>query len=145
MTPFLESHQTFFAQIAGFFIIEDRILRTGGGLVSRTDVDSLWDVAVAKMVSVLEDQFSRMQTANHLLLIKDYVGLLGMQHYCTVVYCFITAPSVLTKIIFGLANCITSGVIMMLYDSNIYYLSLLYNFCCMVLIIAHPGLGYSLR
>jgi exocyst complex component 6 len=84
MTPFLESHQTFFAQIAGFFIIEDRILRTGGGLVSRTDVDSLWDVAVAKMVSVLEDQFSRMQTANHLLLIKDYVGLLGMQHYCTV-------------------------------------------------------------
>ncbi|KAJ3669499.1 hypothetical protein LUZ60_011449 [Juncus effusus] len=77
MTPFLESHQTFFAQIAGFFIIEDRILRTGGGLVSRADVDALWDVAVVKMVSVLEDQFSRMQTANHLLLIKDYVGLLG--------------------------------------------------------------------
>lgn len=84
MTPFLESHQTFFAQIAGFFIIEDRILRTGGGLVSRADVDSLWDAAVAKMVAVLEDQFSRMQTANHLLLIKDYVGLLGMYHYCTV-------------------------------------------------------------
>jgi exocyst complex component 6 len=79
VTPFLESHQTFFAQIAGFFIIEDRILRTGGGLVSRADVDALWDAAVAKMVSVLEDQFSRMQTANHLLLIKDYVGLLGMQ------------------------------------------------------------------
>lgn len=84
MTPFLESHQTFFAQIAGFFIIEDRILRTGGGLVSRADVDSLWDAAVSKMVAVLEDQFSRMQTANHLLLIKDYVGLLGMYHYCTV-------------------------------------------------------------
>ncbi|KAJ1687685.1 hypothetical protein LUZ63_019075 [Rhynchospora breviuscula] len=77
MTPFLESHQTFLAQIAGFFIIEDRILRTGGGLVSRADVDSLWDAAVAKMVAVLEDQFSRMQTANHLLLIKDYVGLFG--------------------------------------------------------------------
>ncbi|XP_072954433.1 exocyst complex component SEC15B [Typha angustifolia] len=78
MTPFLESHQTFFAQIAGFFIVEDRILRTGGGLISRSDVDALWETAIAKMVSVLEDQFSRMQTANHLLLIKDYVSLLAV-------------------------------------------------------------------
>ncbi|KAG4170147.1 hypothetical protein ERO13_A12G129500v2 [Gossypium hirsutum] len=78
MTPFLESHQTFFAQIAGFFIIEDRILRTGGGLVSKMEVENLWETAVSKMCSVLEDQFSRMQTANHLLLIKDYVSLLGV-------------------------------------------------------------------
>ncbi|KAJ8493252.1 hypothetical protein OPV22_014973 [Ensete ventricosum] len=78
LTPFLESHQTFFAQIAGFFIVEDRILRTGGGLIARPDVDVLWETAVTKMVSVLEDQFSRMQTANHLLLIKDYVSLLGV-------------------------------------------------------------------
>ncbi|PSS14689.1 Exocyst complex component SEC15B like [Actinidia chinensis var. chinensis] len=78
MTPFLESHQTFFAQIAGFFIVEDRILRTGGRLISKMEVENLWDTAVSKMCSVLEDQFSRMQTANHLLLIKDYVSLLGV-------------------------------------------------------------------
>jgi hypothetical protein len=78
MTPFLESHQTFFAQIAGFFIVEDRILRTGGGLISKMEVENLWETAVSKMCSVLEDQFSRMQTANHLLLIKDYVSLLGV-------------------------------------------------------------------
>ncbi|GAV66971.1 Sec15 domain-containing protein [Cephalotus follicularis] len=78
MTPFLESHQTFFAQIAGFFIVEDRILRTGGGLISKLEVENLWETAVSKMCSVLEDQFSRMQTANHLLLIKDYVSLLGV-------------------------------------------------------------------
>lgn len=78
MTPFLESHQTFFAQIAGFFVVEDRILRTGGGLISKIEVENLWDAAVSKMCSVLEDQFSRMQTANHLLLIKDYVSLLGV-------------------------------------------------------------------
>ncbi|CAL5425976.1 unnamed protein product [Camellia sinensis] len=78
MTPFLESHQTFFAQIAGFFIVEDRILRTGGQLISKMEVENLWDAAVSKMCSVLEDQFSRMQTANHLLLIKDYVSLLGV-------------------------------------------------------------------
>ncbi|CAH9112605.1 unnamed protein product [Cuscuta europaea] len=78
MTPFLESHQTFFAQIAGFFIVEDRVLRTGGDLISKMEVENLWDTAVSKMCSVLEDQFSRMQTANHLLLIKDYVSLLGV-------------------------------------------------------------------
>ncbi|KAK9282228.1 hypothetical protein L1049_005142 [Liquidambar formosana] len=78
MTPFLESHQTFFAQIAGFFIVEDRILRTGGGLISKMEVENLWETAVSKMCAVLEDQFSRMQTANHLLLIKDYVSLLGV-------------------------------------------------------------------
>ncbi|KAJ4849292.1 Exocyst complex component S15B [Turnera subulata] len=78
MTPFLESHQTFFAQIAGFFVVEDKILRTGGGLISRMEVENLWETAVSKMCSVLEDQFSRMQTANHLLLIKDYVSLLGV-------------------------------------------------------------------
>lgn len=78
MTPFLESHQTFFAQIAGFFIVEDRVLRTGGGLISKLEVETLWDTAVTKMCAVLEDQFSRMQTANHLLLIKDYVSLLGV-------------------------------------------------------------------
>ncbi|PON65875.1 Exocyst complex subunit Sec15-like [Parasponia andersonii] len=78
MTPFLESHQTFFAQIAGFFIVEDRVLRTGGGLISKMEVENLWETAVSKMCSVLEDQFSRMQTANHLLLIKDYVSLLGV-------------------------------------------------------------------
>lgn len=78
MTPFLESHQTFFAQIAGFFIVEDRIWRTGGSLISKLEVENLWETAVSKMCSVLEDQFSRMQTANHLLLIKDYVSLLGV-------------------------------------------------------------------
>ncbi|XP_052188441.1 exocyst complex component SEC15B [Diospyros lotus] len=78
MTPFLESHQTFFAQIAGFFIVEDRVWRTGGRLISKMEVENLWDTAVSKMCSVLEDQFSRMQTANHLLLIKDYVSLLGV-------------------------------------------------------------------
>ncbi|KAJ4955467.1 hypothetical protein NE237_012250 [Protea cynaroides] len=78
MTPFIESHQNFFAQIAGFFIVEDRILRTGGGLISKFEVESLWETAVIKMCSVLEDQFSRMQTASHLLLIKDYVSLLSV-------------------------------------------------------------------
>ncbi|XP_043719669.1 exocyst complex component SEC15A [Telopea speciosissima] len=75
--PFLESHQTFFAQIAGYFIVEDRILRTAGGLLSANQVETIWDTAIAKMTAVLGEQFSRMETASHLLLIKDYITLVG--------------------------------------------------------------------
>lgn len=75
--PFLESHQPFFAQIAGFFIVEDRVLRTAGGLLSESQVETIWDTAAAKMTLILESQFSRLDTASHLLLIKDFVTLLG--------------------------------------------------------------------
>lgn len=75
--PFLESHQAFLAQIAGYFIVEDRVLRTGGGLLLPSQLDTMWETAVAKVTSVLEEQFSHMDTASHLLLVKDYVTLLG--------------------------------------------------------------------
>ncbi|CAI9099481.1 OLC1v1036308C1 [Oldenlandia corymbosa var. corymbosa] len=75
--PFLESHQTFLAQIAGYFIVEDRVLRTAGGLLLPNQVETMWETAVGKVTSVLEEQFSHMDTASHLLLVKDYVTLLG--------------------------------------------------------------------
>ncbi|KAL6997759.1 Exocyst complex component S15A [Sarracenia purpurea var. burkii] len=75
--PFLESHQTFLAQIAGYFIVEDRVLRTAGGLLLSTQVETMWETAVTKVMSVLDDQFSHMDTASHILLVKDYVTLLG--------------------------------------------------------------------
>ncbi|WOL11723.1 exocyst complex component SEC15A-like [Canna indica] len=74
---FLESHQPFFAQIAGFFIVEDRVLRTAGELLSEGQVETLWETATAKMTAVLDNQFNRADTASHLLLIKDFVTLLG--------------------------------------------------------------------
>ncbi|KAG9142199.1 hypothetical protein Leryth_007644 [Lithospermum erythrorhizon] len=75
--PFLESHQVYLAQIAGYFIVEDRVLRTAGGLLSPNQVDTMWETAVSKVTSILEQQFSQMDTASHLLLVKDYVTLLG--------------------------------------------------------------------
>ncbi|XP_027365925.1 exocyst complex component SEC15A-like [Abrus precatorius] len=75
--PFVESYQTFFAQIAGFFIVEDRVLRTAGGLLVADQVETMWETALAKMTSVLQEQFSCMGSAPHLLLVKDYVTLLG--------------------------------------------------------------------
>ncbi|KAG8073582.1 hypothetical protein GUJ93_ZPchr0006g45808 [Zizania palustris] len=75
--PFLESHQPLLAQVAGFFIVEQRVLRTANGLLSEGQVEATWETALAKITSILEDQFSRMSTASHLLLVKDYVTLLG--------------------------------------------------------------------
>ncbi|KAI3682332.1 hypothetical protein L1987_82245 [Smallanthus sonchifolius] len=74
---FLGSHQTYFAQIAGYFIIEDRVLRTAGDLLSANQVEAMWETAVNKLTLSLENQFSQMDTASHLLLVKDYVTLLG--------------------------------------------------------------------
>ncbi|OMO51475.1 Exocyst complex subunit Sec15-like protein [Corchorus olitorius] len=75
--PFVESYQTYLAQIAGYFIVEDRVLRTAGGLLSADQVETMWETTVAKMASVLEQQFSHMDSATHLLLVKDYITLLG--------------------------------------------------------------------
>ncbi|EOY17240.1 PREDICTED: exocyst complex component SEC15A [Theobroma cacao] len=75
--PFVESYQTYLAQIAGYFIVEDRVLRTAGGLLSADQVETMWETTVSKLASVLEEQFSHMDSATHLLLVKDYITLLG--------------------------------------------------------------------
>ncbi|KAH7511710.1 exocyst complex component SEC15A [Ziziphus jujuba] len=75
--PFVESYQTFLAQIAGYFIVEDRVLRTAGGLLLAEQVETMWETSIAKIISVLEEQFSHMDSTTHLLLVKDYVTLLG--------------------------------------------------------------------
>ncbi|KQK23485.2 exocyst complex component SEC15A [Brachypodium distachyon] len=75
--PFLESHQPFLAQVAGFFIVEERVLRTADGMLTESQVESTWETAIAKITAILENQFSRMVMASHLLLIKDYITLLA--------------------------------------------------------------------
>ncbi|EPS70128.1 hypothetical protein M569_04633, partial [Genlisea aurea] len=75
--PFLESHQAFLAHIAGYFIVEDRVLRTASGLLSPDELETMWETAVSKVTSILEEQFSHMDAASHLLLVKDYVTLFG--------------------------------------------------------------------
>lgn len=74
---FLESHQAFFAQIAGHFMVEDRIMRTAGGLLSATQLEMMWDATVAKITSILEDHFFQMDTVSNILLVKDNIILLA--------------------------------------------------------------------
>ncbi|KAJ6380753.1 hypothetical protein OIU77_029619 [Salix suchowensis] len=43
--PFVESYQTYLAQIAGYFIVEDRVLRTARDLLSANHVETMWETA----------------------------------------------------------------------------------------------------
>lgn len=73
---FVESHQTYLAQIAGYFMVEDRVLRTCGGLLVADQIETMWEMVSAKITSLLERQFSMMRSATHLLMVKDYVTLM---------------------------------------------------------------------
>jgi hypothetical protein len=59
------------------------VLRSAQGLMSSAQIEHLWESAMGKAAVIMEDQFSRMQDASHLLLVKDYVSLLGatLQRY----------------------------------------------------------------
>ncbi|KAL0428443.1 UNVERIFIED_CONTAM: Exocyst complex component SEC15A [Sesamum latifolium] len=60
-----------------YFIVEDRVFRTAGGLLSPTELETMWETAVAKVTQVLGQQFLHMDAASHFLLVKDYVSLFG--------------------------------------------------------------------
>lgn len=64
------------AQVAGFFIVEDRIMRTSGGVISASRVDNLWETAIARMKLVMEELFARMSTADDMLMVKQDTSLL---------------------------------------------------------------------
>ncbi|KAI7753087.1 hypothetical protein M8C21_011656 [Ambrosia artemisiifolia] len=61
----------------GYFIVEDRVLRTADDLLSANQVEAMWETAVTKLTSTLQNQFSQMDTASHLFLVKDYATLFG--------------------------------------------------------------------
>lgn len=54
---FLSSHQTYLAQIAGYFIVEDRVLRTAGDLLSPSQVQAMWETAVSKVLKIWSISF----------------------------------------------------------------------------------------
>eukprot|EP00899_Mesostigma_viride_P014282 jgi/Mesvir1/22855/Mv20107-RA.2 len=61
--PFLDSYKPFLAQIVGFFLVEDKTLRTADGLVTSSHVDALWEAAAEKIQSLVWTQFDRQPLA----------------------------------------------------------------------------------
>ncbi|CAI5467823.1 unnamed protein product [Closterium sp. Yama58-4] len=70
-----QSFNDYCSQVAGFFIVEDRIMRTAGGVIKPAQVDVLWETAIARMRSVMEEQFASMSSADHMLMVKEDISL----------------------------------------------------------------------
>ncbi len=62
-TDFITSNHHYFAALAGFFIIEDSLMKSGIELYSRAEVDALWETACSKIKAIMHEQFGLIQTS----------------------------------------------------------------------------------
>ncbi|XP_076438800.1 exocyst complex component 6B-like [Babylonia areolata] len=58
----IEAFKKYFHDVVGFFVVEDHILHTTQGLVTRSHMDELWEKAVEKMSSTLRSTAARLVT-----------------------------------------------------------------------------------
>lgn len=72
---FLEVYQSYLAQVTGFFIVEDNVLRMTDGLITQQDVDGFWEMAITMLKSVVDSAFEGMNSAPAMLLVKDFLLL----------------------------------------------------------------------
>ncbi|XP_071982494.1 exocyst complex component 6B isoform X2 [Engystomops pustulosus] len=69
----LDGYRKYFHQIVGFFVVEDHILHTTGGLVNRAYVDELWDLALSKTMAALRTHSSYCSDPNLVLDLKNLI------------------------------------------------------------------------
>lgn len=78
MQESIQSYQTYLNSVLGFFIVEDHLLTTGGGLVSRDWLVDLWGMAIAKVASTLQKNTSLVTDPQLMLNIKYQIVLFNM-------------------------------------------------------------------
>jgi len=71
----ITGYRTYFHGIVGFFVCEDHILNTGGGLVSRGYLEEVWSGALSKIVVTLRTHSAYCTDAGLMLKIKNLVML----------------------------------------------------------------------
>ncbi|KXJ11782.1 exocyst complex component 6B [Exaiptasia diaphana] len=69
----LEAYRAYFHQIVGFFVVEDTILHTAKGLVTRSTVDDLWDMAASKIAAVMRTQSAYCKETDLLIQVKELI------------------------------------------------------------------------
>uniref|UniRef100_H2YEW8 Exocyst complex component n=1 Tax=Ciona savignyi TaxID=51511 RepID=H2YEW8_CIOSA len=74
----------YFYQIVGFFVVEDHVLHTAPNLISRQVLDDLWEMALSKLVAVLQtdsvycsDAISMMKVKNLIVIFADTLKAYG--------------------------------------------------------------------
>jgi len=71
----IDGYRTYFHGIVGFFVCEDHILNTGGGLVSKGYLEEVWGGATAKIVATLRTHSAYCTDAGLMLKIKNLIML----------------------------------------------------------------------
>jgi len=71
----IDGYRSYFHGIVGFFVCEDHILNTGGGLVSRGYLEEVWGGAVTKIVATLRTHSAYCTDAGLMLKIKNLIML----------------------------------------------------------------------
>ncbi|XP_028133189.1 exocyst complex component 6 [Diabrotica virgifera virgifera] len=73
-----ESYRAYIHAVLGFFILEDHVLNTGRGLITRAFLDEMWAMALSKIVTALQTNSAYCTDATLILRIKDLIML-----FCT--------------------------------------------------------------
>jgi len=69
----IASYCNYLQSIVGFFVVEDHVLNTGNGLLTRPYLEDLWKMASDKVVSIMRTNTAYCTDANLLLKIKDLI------------------------------------------------------------------------
>lgn len=72
------SYRVYIYAVLGFFILEDHVLNTGDGLITRAFLDEMWTMALSKIVTALQTHSAYCTDATLILRIKDLIML-----FCT--------------------------------------------------------------
>ncbi|KAJ8956515.1 hypothetical protein NQ318_019234 [Aromia moschata] len=73
-----ESYRTYIHAVLGFFILEDHVLNTGRGLITKAFLEDMWNMALSKIVTALQTNTAYCTDATLILRIKDLIML-----FCT--------------------------------------------------------------
>lgn len=69
----ISSYSNYLQCIVGFFVVEDHVLNTGNGLLTKPHLEDLWKMASDKIVSIMRTNIAYCTDANLLLKIKDLI------------------------------------------------------------------------
>ncbi|KAJ8985081.1 hypothetical protein NQ317_019765 [Molorchus minor] len=73
-----ESYRSYIYAVLGFFILEDHVLNTGRGLITKAFLEDMWNMALSKIVTALQTNTAYCTDATLILKIKDLIML-----FCT--------------------------------------------------------------
>ncbi|KAL8624105.1 hypothetical protein ACOMHN_036108 [Nucella lapillus] len=85
----IEAFKKYFHDVVGFFVVEDHILHTTQGLVTRSYMDELWEKAIEKMSSTLRSTAERQtEEFRHTIpdSLEEELELSGEEQLCRVAW-----------------------------------------------------------